>query len=90
MWATQLFAFALCLACIATPALAYIGPGAGVTVLGALWGIVAAVFLAMTAILVWPIRSFFRRRRKARAAASDQATIEAQEGGEASGARDRA
>src|SRR3546814_10627391 len=31
----------------ATPALAYIGPGAGLSLLGALWGVVAAVAAAL-------------------------------------------
>jgi hypothetical protein len=44
-------AIALGLSLIATPAFAYIGPGAGITVLGALWGVVVAVVLALAAIL---------------------------------------
>ena len=45
------------------PALAYIGPGAGITMLGALWGVVVAIVLAIGAVLLWPIRILFRRRR---------------------------
>jgi hypothetical protein len=48
----------------ATPALAYFGPGAGITMLTALWGVVLAVLLAVGAILVWPIRALMRRRRQ--------------------------
>ena len=48
----------------ATPALAYIGPGAGITMLGALWGVVVAVALALGAVLFWPIRSLLRRRKR--------------------------
>ena len=52
------------------PALAYIGPGAGITMLGALWGVLAAIVLALAAVLAWPIRAAVRsRRRKARAEA---------------------
>ena len=40
-------AFALGLSLFATPAFAYIGPGAGITVLGALWGVAVAVVLAV-------------------------------------------
>ena len=54
----------LCLAAAATPAFAYIGPGAGITMLGALWGVVVAVALALGAVLFWPIRALLRRRRK--------------------------
>ena len=47
------------------PAMAYIGPGAGITMLGALWGVVVAVVLALGAILFWPIRALLRRRKTA-------------------------
>ena len=46
------------------PAMAYIGPGAGITMLGALWGVIIAVFLAIGAVLFWPIRILLRRTRK--------------------------
>jgi hypothetical protein len=38
----------------AQPAEAYIGPGAGITMLGALWGVIVAVALALGAVLFWP------------------------------------
>jgi hypothetical protein len=56
-------AIALGLSLFATPAFAYIGPGAGITVLGALWGVVVAIVLAVAAVLWWPLRILFRRRR---------------------------
>jgi hypothetical protein len=70
------------LACVlalwAGPAAAYIGPGAGITMLGALWGVVVAVALALGAVLFWPIRLLLRKRRKnatpATAGAPDKAT----------------
>lgn len=58
-------AIALGLSLLATPAFAYIGPGAGITVLGALWGLVVAVVLALAAVLLRPLRALFRRRRRA-------------------------
>ena len=61
---TGLVAVALALSLFATPAFAYIGPGAGITVLGALWGVVVAIVLAVVAVLLWPVRVLFRRRRK--------------------------
>ena len=48
----------------AAPAQAYIGPGAGITMLGALWGVVVAVALAICAVLFWPIRLLMRKFRK--------------------------
>jgi type VI protein secretion system component VasK len=47
----------------ADPAVAYFGPGAGITMLTALWGVILAVLLAVGAILVWPVRALLRRRR---------------------------
>ena len=47
-----------------TPALAYIGPGAGITMLGALWGVVVALALALGAVVFWPVRVLLRRRKR--------------------------
>ncbi len=58
-------ALAVLVALWAEPAAAYIGPGAGITMLGALWGVIVAVFLAIGAVLFWPIRVLLRKRRKA-------------------------
>lgn len=57
-------ALAVLVALWAEPAAAYIGPGAGITMLGALWGVIVAVFLAIGAVLFWPIRILLRKRRK--------------------------
>ncbi|MFO1039499.1 MAG: hypothetical protein U1E45_21860 [Geminicoccaceae bacterium] len=48
---------------VAPAAEAYIGPGAGITMLGALWGVIVAVFLAIGAVVFWPIRAFMRARK---------------------------
>ena len=45
------------------PAMAYIGPGAGITMLGALWGVLVAIVLAIGSVLFWPIRALMRRRK---------------------------
>jgi hypothetical protein len=47
----------------ATPALAYVGPGAGLTLLGALWGLIVAVVLSVGFIILWPFRRMLRRHR---------------------------
>lgn len=54
---------------LSAPAMAYIGPGAGITMLGALWGVVVAVVLALGAVLFWPIRALMRRKKTAGPAA---------------------
>jgi hypothetical protein len=48
----------------ASPALAYVGPGAGLTLLGALWGLIVAVVLSVGFILLWPIRRMLRRNKR--------------------------
>jgi hypothetical protein len=55
---------ALALSLAAMPAMAYIGPGAGITMLGALWGVIVAIALALGAVLFWPIRMMIKRRKK--------------------------
>ncbi len=42
-------------------AFAYIGPGAGLSMLGAFWGLVIAVLAALSFLLLWPIRRMFRK-----------------------------
>jgi hypothetical protein len=49
----------------ATPAFAYVGPGAGLTLLGALWGLILAVVVSVGFILLWPLRRLMRRHRQA-------------------------
>ena len=58
------------------PALAYIGPGAGITVLGALWGVIVAIVLTVGAVVLWPFRVLLRRRRKRSAKSSDAMVAE--------------
>ena len=47
-------------------AYAYIGPGAGLSLLGALWALVLALLTAIVFIVAWPIKRMLRKRRKAR------------------------
>jgi predicted AlkP superfamily phosphohydrolase/phosphomutase len=51
----------------ASPAMAYIGPGAGIALLGSLWVMVAAMASAVLFLFTWPIRWVWRsiRWRKA-------------------------
>ena len=63
---------------LSAPALAYVGPGAGLGAIGAALGLIAAVVMALGVILFWPIRRLMRRGKKkpvleAGAAASEEA-----------------
>ncbi len=44
-------------------ALAYVGPGAGISMLGALWGLIVGVVMAVGVILFWPIRIMLRKAK---------------------------
>lgn len=48
---------------VSLPAQAYIGPGAGLSLLGALWGLLVAVVAAVGFIVFWPIRKMLRTAR---------------------------
>jgi membrane protein implicated in regulation of membrane protease activity len=61
---TAFAAFALALS-LPTAALAYVGPGAGLSLLGALWALVAAIATALLFVVAWPVRKMLRRRRAA-------------------------
>jgi len=54
---------------------AYVGPGAGLSLLGALWALIVAIAAAVAFIVAWPIRRMRRRKREERelAAAEQQA-----------------
>ena len=60
----------------AAPALAYVGPGAGLSLVGAFWGLLVALFAAFAFIIIWPIRRVFRRRRGSRPEPAGQPTAE--------------
>lgn len=47
-----------------TTASAYVGPGAGITMIAALGAVVFAIVLSIVGIFLWPIRAFLRRRKR--------------------------
>lgn len=51
---------------------AYIGPGAGISVLGSLLGILGTIVVAIGAILFWPVRKMLKRRKAASAGESSK------------------
>jgi len=64
------------LAVFCLEAYAYVGPGAGITMLGALWAVILAVLLAVGGVLLWPLRTLLRKLRKNR---KDQDVIDEKE-----------
>lgn len=44
-------------------AVAYIGPGAGLSLIGSLIGVIVAVLMALGILLSWPVRILIRRIR---------------------------
>lgn len=44
--------------------IAYIGPGPGLAMLGALLGLVVTILVALGAVLLWPIRKLMNREKE--------------------------
>lgn len=59
-------AFVMC-ACLSLPAMAYVGPGPGLSMIGSLFALVGSVFAALFMVVFWPVRVYYKRwkRRKA-------------------------
>ena len=60
-------------------AAAYVGPGAGISMLGALWGLIIGVVMAVGVILFWPIRMMLRKSKAKKAGAEETAAAEPQD-----------
>ena len=65
-----LFLGALVVVTVMTPsaALAYVGPGAGLSMIGSLIAVVGALILAILGLVLFPMRMLMKRRRTAAAA----------------------
>lgn len=66
MMIVRTFILALTIFALAAPAHAYVGPGAGVSLIGAAVGLIFAVVLALGVIVLWPLRRFMKHRKAAR------------------------
>jgi hypothetical protein len=47
----------------AQPAAAYVGPGAGLSLIGSVVGLLAAIGTALGFVLFWPVRALYRRMK---------------------------
>jgi hypothetical protein len=72
-WIVLLYALGVALVTSPPVVHAYVGPGAGFTLLGSLWAVMAAVITAIAGILLWLIRALFRSRRRAKESAAKSA-----------------
>jgi type VI protein secretion system component VasK len=66
---------AFLLLAVSGPAFAYIGPGAGISVIGSLLSILATIFIAIAAIVFWPMRKLLKRRKARRDALAINADV---------------
>ncbi len=60
---------AIALLAIACPASAYVGPGAGLGLIGSLFAVIGGIFVALLGVILFPIRLLMKRRRKREVAA---------------------
>jgi type VI protein secretion system component VasK len=68
---------------------AYVGPGAGLSLLGALWALLVAIGAAIIFVIAWPIRKMRRRKREEQAERARQQDAKKADSREP-GARERA
>lgn len=76
---TRLFWSVFFVLAVPSTALAYGGPGAGITLIGSLVGVIAAVLASLFYVVVYPLRQLRRKRRHqmAHSAPDNPATAEA-------------
>jgi hypothetical protein len=73
---TTLILLTLSLLVQISTATAYVGPGAGISVLGSLLSILATIFVAIGAIIFWPLRKYLIRRKARRETPAGKKTAE--------------
>jgi membrane associated rhomboid family serine protease len=63
-------ALSVVLASAASPALAYIGPGAGISAIGTFFAVIGAVVLLIVGFLWYPVKRMLRKKKESPAQAS--------------------
>jgi membrane protein implicated in regulation of membrane protease activity len=69
----------LIVAMLPLPAAAYVGPGAGISLIGSTIGLLVALGMAIGFVVIWPLRALFRRRGQPSEASVAQGRSEAAE-----------
>lgn len=59
---------ALTAAFVSSPAMAYVGPGPGLTMIGSLIGLIGSVVVALLMVVIWPLRLYIKKKKAAKAA----------------------
>ena len=77
-----LFAYFLLLMIVTPIASAYIGPGSGISIVGSLLGLLATIFLAVGAIVIWPYRRMLKKRMQKKSEENDDEDTQARAPGE--------
>ncbi len=73
----RLFAYFLILMTVTPTASAYIGPGSGISIVGSLLGLLATIFLAVGAIVIWPYRRMLKKRMQKKSEENDDEDTQA-------------
>ncbi|MBT0667851.1 hypothetical protein HT136_05660 [Novosphingobium profundi] len=68
-----LICFCILASLVASPAMAYVGPGSGLGVIGVVLGIIATVFLSLVSLVWYPIKRAHRKIRASLARDDDNA-----------------
>jgi len=67
----------LCTMALALPAMAYVGPGAGLGVLGTLLAVIIATLATVVGLVLWPVRALARRLKARREGSAANAKAKA-------------
>jgi hypothetical protein len=51
---------------LTSPAMAYVGPGPGMSMIGSFFTLIGGIFLAFFLVLLYPIRLLIKRRKQGR------------------------
>ena len=68
----MIFLFPVLFLIIAQPAYAYVGPGLGAGTIGAVLGIVGSIFLALFAVIYYPIKRILKKWKAKQSATSEE------------------